>query len=422
MARKGYVPYSSRQKKKNTFIFAVIAVIIAAGIFFAFKALNKAEETESPESSQTAELGEQSDPAETASEAEQQVSTEEPAEFEEGSEQSEQSEQAPRYLVGEAEQQIEEQTRAEREMPLTKGEEAGYTEKEEHEQAPADTSESKEKDSAYSDTIGKEEPSDSEYSEGYSDESDIISDKISQARSLVRSEKVIEARDMLNNTLSRYPDSLERRALKDMLEKLSESWLFSEEVLKGDPHCHYYTVERGDMLSRIGDEYNVPWEFLLKINDMLRPEQLRAGEDIKVVKGPFNLIVNKSTYNMDLYLDNLYVKSYPIGIGREEHATPTGMWVVKPGGKMVSPTWTDPDSGRTYDAMDPDYPLGKRWIALKGISGEAKGRTGFAIHGTSEPESIGQKSSRGCIRLSNEDVVEVYDLMMPGESHVQIIN
>ncbi|AQQ09577.1 Putative L,D-transpeptidase YkuD [Sedimentisphaera cyanobacteriorum] len=415
MARKGYVPYSSRQKKKNTFIFAVIGAIIAAGIFFAFKALNKAEETELPESSQTALSEEQAASAETASQTEQQSSSQEPAENEAD---TEQSGEAPRYLVGEA----EEQTRAEREMPLTEGEEAGYADQDDTEQTPADTDEGEEQDSAYSDTIGEDDASDSEDSEGYTDESDVISGKISNARSLVRSGEVIKARDMLNNTLSRYPDSLQRRALKDMLEKLSERWLFSEDVLKGDPHCHYYTVQRGDMLSRIGDEYNVPWEFLLKINDMLRPEQLRAGEDIKVVKGPFNLIVNKSTYNMDLYLDNLYVKSYPIGIGREEHATPTGMWVVKPGGKMVSPTWTDPDSGRTYDAMDPDYPLGKRWIAIKGISGDAKGRTGFAIHGTSEPESIGQKSSRGCIRLSNEDVVEVYDLMMLGKSHVQIIN
>jgi len=64
--------------------------------------------------------------------------------------------------------------------------------------------------------------------------------------------------------------------------------------------------------------------------------------------------------------------------------------------------------------------LGARWIGLEGLEGEAKGRTGFAIHGTKNPEEIGKAVSRGCIRLYNEDVVLVYDLLMPGVSQVLV--
>ena len=69
-----------------------------------------------------------------------------------------------------------------------------------------------------------------------------------------------------------------------------------------------------------------------------------------------------------------------------------------------------------------DDPLGSRWIALDGLEGNAKGRTGFAIHGTKEPESIGTRSSRGCIRLLNGEAIEVYNLLVPVLSEVRVID
>lgn len=124
---------------------------------------------------------------------------------------------------------------------------------------------------------------------------------------------------------------------------------------------------------------------------------------------------------MDVFLQNTFVKSFPVGLGRAGMETPTGVWLVKPDGKLISPTWTDPDTGKTYKAQDPDYPLGSRWIGLEGIEGEAKGRTGFALHGTKSPEQIGTQGSRGCVRLHNGDAILVYNLMMPGYSQVKIV-
>ena len=125
---------------------------------------------------------------------------------------------------------------------------------------------------------------------------------------------------------------------------------------------------------------------------------------------------------MDLYLQDKYVKSYRVGIGESgRRETPTGLWRVRPGDKLIKPTWTDPDTGRTYVADDPDYPLGSRWIGLEGLEGAAKGRTGFAIHGTKDPETIGTRSSKGCIRLYNGDVIEAYNLLFTGHSLVRVV-
>jgi lipoprotein-anchoring transpeptidase ErfK/SrfK len=158
----------------------------------------------------------------------------------------------------------------------------------------------------------------------------------------------------------------------------------------------------------------------MQINGISRPELLRAGQNIKVINGPFNAVVYKNSFVMDVYLQNKYVKTYRVGLGRQEYETPNGRWRVEAGGKLIKPTWTDPDTGRTYVGDDPDYPLGSRWIALEGLDDEAKGRTGFAIHGTKDPESIGTRSSRGCIRLFNGDAIEVYNLLYGGISEVLV--
>jgi lipoprotein-anchoring transpeptidase ErfK/SrfK len=74
-----------------------------------------------------------------------------------------------------------------------------------------------------------------------------------------------------------------------------------------------------------------------------------------------------------------------------------------------------------YYPEDSDYPLGSRWIGLEGIKGNAKGRTGFGIHGTIEPEQIGTTGSRGCIRMHNGEVILLYNLLVPGVSTVEVV-
>jgi lipoprotein-anchoring transpeptidase ErfK/SrfK len=124
---------------------------------------------------------------------------------------------------------------------------------------------------------------------------------------------------------------------------------------------------------------------------------------------------------MDVYLQNTFVRSFKVGLGKPGMETPTGIWRVKSDGKLEKPIWTNPVDGKTYHPEDPDYPLGSRWIGLEGLSGEAKNRTGFAIHGTKEPEQIGTAGSQGCIRMHNGDAILVYNMMYPGLSQVEIV-
>ncbi len=234
--------------------------------------------------------------------------------------------------------------------------------------------------------------------------------------------KIIEARDSLNRAL-RMPMSAQQRAyVKAQLSDLADKWLLTRTVLPNDPLCENYRVRGGDLLTKIGDRYKVPYEILMTINNIARPQDLRAGEPIKVINGPFRATIYRSTFTMDVYLQNTFVRSFRVGLGKAGHETPTGLWRVKPDGKLVKPIWTDPADGRTYHPEDPDYPLGSRWIALEGLTGAAKYRVGFAIHGTKEPEQIGTAGSAGCIRMHNGDAVLVYNMMFPGFSQVEVVD
>ena len=75
--------------------------------------------------------------------------------------------------------------------------------------------------------------------------------------------------------------------------------------------------------------------------------------------------------------------------------------------KLVDPTYYGPDGVIAHD--DPANPLGERWIDIG---------NSYGIHGTIDPASIGKSESQGCIRLHNDDVEAVYDLLTIGSEVV----
>ncbi|MHC4644662.1 MAG: L,D-transpeptidase family protein [Planctomycetota bacterium] len=247
---------------------------------------------------------------------------------------------------------------------------------------------------------------------------------IAEADSLLKEQpsRIIEARERLNEALSMPMTKDQQVYVRKQLSQLAQTWLFSRSVFGQDRLCESYKVRPGDMFSTIGAKYKVPYGILQEINNIPNAQQLKAGDTIKVIKGPFHARVYRSTFTMDLFLQDTYVRSFSVGLGMPGRETPRGSWRVKAGDKQISPMWTDPDTHRTYKPDDPDYPLGSRWIGLQGLEGEAKGRTGIAFHGTKDPDAIGKAGSRGCIRLYNGDVILLYNLLVPTHSKVEVVD
>jgi len=126
---------------------------------------------------------------------------------------------------------------------------------------------------------------------------------------------------------------------------------------------------------------------------------------------PGTIIVNTAERHLYLILDGGQAIRYGVGVGREGFRW-AGLADVQR--KVMWPRWTpppemverDPNAAKWKDGMPggPDNPLGARALYLF-----QNGRdTLYRLHGTNAPESIGKALSSGCIRMINEDVIELY--------------
>ncbi|HUB26316.1 MAG TPA: L,D-transpeptidase family protein [Tepidisphaeraceae bacterium] len=245
-----------------------------------------------------------------------------------------------------------------------------------------------------------------------------------QAR--VAAGQLLDARSGLNDALqSGHLSSTDVDAARSLLQQINQTLVFSGKAFAGDEYCATYIVRQGDSLAKIAMANDTTWQLLSRINH-LDPRRLRYGAKIKVVKGPFFAVVRKSAYRLDAYLGalpgktgSMYVTSFPVGLGKD-NSTPTGLWAIGPHAKLKHPTYYPPEGGDAIDADDPKNPLGGYWIGLTGIDGQALGAESYGIHGTIDPNSIGHQSSMGCIRLRNDDIAMVFDLLVEGKSLVQV--
>lgn len=227
----------------------------------------------------------------------------------------------------------------------------------------------------------------------------------------------IGARSTLSKALDRGLPPAEEDFIRNELGRAAEGLLFSRATNTGDPMTTTYTVTSGDTLNAISARHGITEELLASVNQIKEANRLQIGQRLKVIRGPFRAVIDKSDHRMDIYLGDLYVRSFPVGLGANGY-TPTGTWLVN--NKLRNPDWTDPNTNRHYLADDPENPIGERWIGLHGTDGEAIGKTGFGIHGTIDASSIGQDKSMGCVRMAAADVNMVYELMVLNQSQVVI--
>ena len=244
---------------------------------------------------------------------------------------------------------------------------------------------------------------------------------LQKAQENIEKRNIIAARGILNDVFSMPIQPKIRENIRRQMAGLADEWLFSKKVLISDNLCGTYKVQPGDIFSVIAKKYKVPYEILMKINNITNPRSLQVGQTLKVINGPFHAIIYRSAFFMDVYLQNTYVRSYKIGTGKEGRDTPLGQWRVKSGGKLIKPSWTDPETNVRYTADDPDYPLGSGYIALEGIEPKTEDISGIALHGTKDENTISTRSSRGCIRLFNGDLIELFNMLEPVHSEVNIL-
>jgi len=256
-----------------------------------------------------------------------------------------------------------------------------------------------------------------------------IAAMVRRAEELLASNDPVAAREVLNNALfDERAGEADRDALRDRLAAINEDLVFSPRVDPRDPYASVYTVESGDVLSRIvhREGLAVDYRLIQRINRLGNPNSIYKGQRLKLISGPFNAVVDKSAFRLDLYLGPpeeperwVYVRSFNVGLG-EHDGTPVGVFTVRRHSKLVNPFWRNPRTGEEYAADDPENPIGEHWIGLRGL-GQAETYSGYGIHGTIDPKSIGGEESMGCVRMLPDDVAMVYELLVEDISRVHIV-
>lgn len=132
------------------------------------------------------------------------------------------------------------------------------------------------------------------------------------------------------------------------------------------------------------------------------------------------LLVKQAQRRLYYYKGGKVVREWPVAVGQGGSRTPTGVFTV--GAKRYEPTWYNPSpDGWGVDmppsiGPGPDNPLGAR-----ALNWNQNGRdTLIRFHGTPNEASIGQAASRGCVRMYNADIVDLYNLVPAGTSIISI--
>ena len=246
------------------------------------------------------------------------------------------------------------------------------------------------------------------------------------AQILLAKGEPVSAREVMNTALHlRATSERDRQRARDALSELNEQLVFSPNAVPGDPISFSYTVAKDEFLSTIvrKNRLGVDWRAILDINRIPRPESIREGQSLKLIRGPFHAIISKGAYRIDLYWGPadkpsqwLYIRSFTAGLGQDD-STPTGTFKVK--NRLENPAWTNPRTGERFASDNPKNPIGEYWIGLEGV-GESAVHLRYGLHGTIAPESIGRQDSMGCIRMLPDDIRVLFGLLREGESVVQI--
>lgn len=134
--------------------------------------------------------------------------------------------------------------------------------------------------------------------------------------------------------------------------------------------------------------------FGLTVDGVVGPETYNAlglsPEDEVTVAPEYVIFIDTRTLRLSLSRFGRQIGVFPVAVGKPETPTPLGDWKI------------------IQKVRNPGGPFGARWMRLNCPWG------GYGIHGTDNEASIGTAASHGCVRMRNDDVIRVYDLVSLG--------
>lgn len=217
-----------------------------------------------------------------------------------------------------------------------------------------------------------------------------------------------EIRARYQEIIVRHPDSEAAGKARERLNTVHRQMIFEDPNPNEFKQVHI--ISKGENLLKIANAHETT-VYIIEILNGVSSTSLRQNQQILVPTwGKVFALVDKSDYELRVFResDKNFLIQYKVGIGEKEWKTKRGEYLIT--NKQKHPPWPDPKTGKMLKFEDPEYPLGERWLGLSPPNNPSA-RTGLGIHGTNQPETIGTSSSAGCVRLTNEDVIEAFAVL-----------
>jgi len=156
----------------------------------------------------------------------------------------------------------------------------------------------------------------------------------------------------------------------------------------------------------------------------LRNEEPRTELTVKTVEPEEEgesfdqvLLVRIGENKLYLYEDGQITRTWTVATGLPEYMTPTGLYEVTE--LRYMPTWVNPAPDTWGASMPESIPPGpSNPLGVRAINWSAPA---IRFHGTSATYSLGYNASHGCVRMANEEVIELYDIVKLGTPIVSVV-
>lgn len=226
---------------------------------------------------------------------------------------------------------------------------------------------------------------------------------LSAARKVLAEGDLIAAKELYAKTKENNTDLNRVDKIREEMEVVNMKIIFST---LADGCSIEYAVRPNDALSKIARKHKTTVNLIKRANN-LKSDVIRPGQKLKVNICPFSVLVDKSQNLLFLKREGEVIKTYQVSTGKD-NSTPVGEFTII--NKLNKPTWY-----KTGAVIPPDSPeniLGSRWMGFD--------RKGYGIHGTIEPEKLGEQITLGCVRMKNADVEELFDIVPTGSEIIII--
>jgi lipoprotein-anchoring transpeptidase ErfK/SrfK len=240
--------------------------------------------------------------------------------------------------------------------------------------------------------------------QGDGEQQQSVSNSLEKADAAFSKGDFIEAKKLYKLAMNEEKDLSVLGDMKNKIEEINMKLIFSS---RADGVSVEYVVVPNDVLVNIAKKFNTTVNLIKKANN-LESDVIRVGQKLKINNSKFSMAIDKSQNILFLKRGEEIMKTYVVATGKD-NSTPVGNFKIV--NKLVRPTWF-----RTGAVISPDSPeniLGSRWMGFN--------IEGYGIHGTIEPDKMGQQVTLGCVRMKNEDVEELFDVVPVG-TEVTIVN